>query len=246
MKPFHSPGIAITGHATSDWFLTQTSGSECQAFQLGPSWTSPSPASCFIACIALYSNACNGMIYNKNSQTCYPTGTPFTPIATITNSVPGSDPNDAIFYPKTIPAPQCNGSLGFAVYDVCGTSACLFISTSTATYPSAIDQCDAMNATMFVADSLQKFSLFWYVSLNFINKDTYLGLTDIQSEGDFVWVNGKPLTSDQHAYIWAPGQPDEAGFEDCVEARHGTWPDVFGLNDIPCGRDNRYICEYKE
>ncbi|MDC3957094.1 hypothetical protein KEG38_24745 [Polyangium jinanense] len=65
----------------------------------------------------------------------------------------------------------------------------------------------------------------------------WLGLTDIATEGTFVWESGEPL-----AYThWGQDQPDDYNAsEDCVEMYHvtGEW------NDDNCTYEYHYVCEY--
>ena len=51
---------------------------------------------------------------------------------------------------------------------------------------------------------------------------------------------GKPLSFTR----WAPGEPNDAGIEDCTHMYHqgnfqGYW------NDIPCNHKYGYICQYQ-
>ena len=74
--------------------------------------------------------------------------------------------------------------------------------------------------------------------------NTFLGLTDIGAESQFVWANEEPLSDEQDNYIWITGQPDNAvGDEDCTEVTHGTCTSVFGISDVNCGHEKYYKCE---
>ncbi|KAK7489928.1 hypothetical protein BaRGS_00018793 [Batillaria attramentaria] len=70
----------------------------------------------------------------------------------------------------------------------------------------------------------------------------YLGGSDEDDEGTFVWV------SDNRAitfFDWSPRQPDNNGNnEDCLEIRVVS-PFNSQWNDIPCFIKNRYICEIR-
>ena len=63
----------------------------------------------------------------------------------------------------------------------------------------------------------------------------WIGLSDVVSEGTFVWSNGQPVTYTN----WNAGQPDNSGNEDFVQVwtASGTW------NDLPGGSNLRYVME---
>jgi hypothetical protein len=73
------------------------------------------------------------------------------------------------------------------------------------------------------------------------NPASWIGLSDADTEGTFLWVNGKSVTTSS----WNEGEPnDSGGVEDCVglftsgEAA-GTW------NDFDCGSERAFVCEDK-
>ncbi|XP_020833792.2 low affinity immunoglobulin epsilon Fc receptor isoform X2 [Phascolarctos cinereus] len=68
-------------------------------------------------------------------------------------------------------------------------------------------------------------------------KGSWIGLRDLDIEGEFIWMDGSPLN-----YInWSPGEPNNQGQgEDCVmmRANNGRW------NDAYCrGQQDSWICE---
>ena len=66
----------------------------------------------------------------------------------------------------------------------------------------------------------------------------WIGLSDYLEEGNFTWVDGTPLAFT----AWAPGEPNAAGPEDCVEGSFmGT---TFMWNDNFCGTAFRAIIEW--
>merc|ERR1712142_764444 len=68
-------------------------------------------------------------------------------------------------------------------------------------------------------------------------KRIWIGASDLETEGTFLWTNGKPLSYNS----WARGEPNDHGNrEDCVEVNFrspGLW------NDAVCGALRPFICE---
>lgn len=78
----------------------------------------------------------------------------------------------------------------------------------------------------------------WLVATAFgiMGGDWWVGLNDLQNEGNFEWTDGTPLDFEQ----WSPGEPNNAGEEDCVHLppwAGGYWNDLF------CGAAGGYICQ---
>ena len=66
----------------------------------------------------------------------------------------------------------------------------------------------------------------------------WIGLTDRQNEGTWVWESGKLLTY-RLAPHWKRGQPDNWGDEDCVYINI----DIMGMVDISCKERKFFICQ---
>ncbi|XP_047222427.1 CD209 antigen-like protein E [Girardinichthys multiradiatus] len=68
---------------------------------------------------------------------------------------------------------------------------------------------------------------------------TWIGLRNLSMTGEWTWVDGAPLTNS----YWGPGEPNNlAGTnENCVEVRFFELENSW--NDIPCDRENFWICE---
>lgn len=69
------------------------------------------------------------------------------------------------------------------------------------------------------------------------SKFAYIDITDIQTEGRFVYANGAPINYKN----WKNGEPNNFnGNEDCVIIEHenGLW------NDFPCDQKGLIICEF--
>ena len=82
--------------------------------------------------------------------------------------------------------------------------------------------------------------LFFHLTL--VSSDAtnvFLGATDLEIEGTFVWDYSRNLLSDTYT-DWAPGEPnDHNGREDCIEyaISYKAW------NDISNSYSRCYICE---
>ncbi|GFS25312.1 C-type lectin domain family 4 member M [Elysia marginata] len=194
-----------------------------------------------------YPDSCQSVVYNSHTQNCRPGSVAFGPITRITTAIPDATSADVIFYVRQ-PIPPCDETDNFKIYDVCGTSDCLYVSTEMVdNYTIAESRCDQMNSWLFVANTKARFSLLWYTVDKYINYNTYIGLTDLDEEGTFVWVNGEDLSSEQYQYVWVPNEPSNyywwEGGEHCVEVDFIQYPGFMGLNDARCWEIRHYICE---
>jgi len=68
----------------------------------------------------------------------------------------------------------------------------------------------------------------------------WIGLSDQENEGIYVWVNGDQASSTDEN-LWRPGQPDGGSQEDCCATPFSlTQPHV---NDLECSYSQFAICE---
>ncbi|GFR71388.1 C-type lectin domain family 4 member M [Elysia marginata] len=221
--------------------LTSATGQDCQTEQLGELWTSASQMTCYWQCVARYPDTCQSIIYNASTGTCTPGGVAFSPLEFFKSSIPAANSPDTIYYVEQ-PSPRCYDT--FSLHKKCGFSLCLHIHTSsTASYAKARAQCDKIKSRLFVGNTIARLSLFWHATLESRRKVYWIGLTDLDHEGQFVWENGEILSKQQKQYIWHPGQPDNHGNDEyCAEARpKSNWNQ--GLCDNGCHNNKFYVCE---
>ena len=71
--------------------------------------------------------------------------------------------------------------------------------------------------------------------INGKNKDFWIGINDISSEGTFKWSDGSAL----HFTDWATGEPNNANGGDCGQLQALK---NFKWDDDVCNAHKRYIC----
>jgi len=127
-------------------------------------------------------------------------------------------------------APLACGAPGeFAAAD----GRCYLLGTPAASWAVSSAACDAWGGVLARIDSPEEEALLVQNAAG----DTWVGLNDLDVEGDMRWDGGGELG----AYTrWAPQQPDDfAGSEDCV----ALLADGRGWNDRPCADLRAYFCE---
>ncbi|XP_043083016.1 macrophage mannose receptor 1-like, partial [Puntigrus tetrazona] len=70
-------------------------------------------------------------------------------------------------------------------------------------------------------------------------REFWIGLTDIDEEGAWKWVDGSTLTSG----FWASGEPNRGRAENCVVTYLTKWPRLIGWLDVECNDAFQLICE---
>uniref|UniRef100_A0A2I3HPY6 CD209 molecule n=1 Tax=Nomascus leucogenys TaxID=61853 RepID=A0A2I3HPY6_NOMLE len=68
------------------------------------------------------------------------------------------------------------------------------------------------------------------------NRFAWMGLSDLNQEGTWQWVDGSPLSPSFKQY-WNRGEPNNIGEEDCAEFSGNGW------NDDKCNLAKFWICK---
>ncbi|XP_041349141.1 macrophage mannose receptor 1-like [Gigantopelta aegis] len=116
---------------------------------------------------------------------------------------------------------------------------CFKIVLDKKTYAAARGACIQSGSRLIVLDTPEKNTkiISYFTSHNFVGY-YLIGLTDLQTEGVFVWENGDVAEFTK----WEPDEPNDGnGDEDCVALKLASqsWVDTL------CRGSKKYICEKK-
>ena len=109
------------------------------------------------------------------------------------------------------------------------------VCTTPRTWAEARAKCQAEGVDMLVVDSAGESSWIFQQAVRVRRQPFWIGLSDQRNEGRFEWVDGTRPGFTR----WAPGEPNNAGDEDCVH----YWGDEDLWNDMPCEERLGVICE---
>ncbi|XP_076027222.1 uncharacterized protein LOC143016667 [Genypterus blacodes] len=110
-------------------------------------------------------------------------------------------------------------------------SSCYYISKSQKNWTESRQECLLSGANLVIINSRGEQAF-----LKDLQDRFWIGLSDLDNEGQWRWVDGTGLTDG----IWAPEEPnDEHGGEDCVELLRG----INAWNDAPCSDIKHSVCE---
>ncbi|XP_062617681.1 perlucin-like [Saccostrea cucullata] len=122
-----------------------------------------------------------------------------------------------------------------------GTSCYLFVNDAVDAedWMVAMSFCSSLHAKLVEIETVTEDEfLRLHLLDNKLTGSYWIGLSDIQAEGVWVWTSSQNTPTYTN---WPPGQPDNnAGEEDCAHlyAAFG-----FQWNDYPCNKANNFICE---
>uniref|UniRef100_A0A3B3DF61 C-type lectin domain-containing protein n=1 Tax=Oryzias melastigma TaxID=30732 RepID=A0A3B3DF61_ORYME len=120
-----------------------------------------------------------------------------------------------------------------------------YVSTTTANWQESRNDCLSKGADLVVINDAAEnvsaliFQVLLTLSPSFLL--LWIGLSDRQSEGHWIWQDGTSLGES----FWQPGEPNSYSGrdEDCVEIRN--FNDENNWNDLVCTDPTFWICEKK-
>uniref|UniRef100_A0A8C2YJB6 CD209 antigen-like protein E n=1 Tax=Chinchilla lanigera TaxID=34839 RepID=A0A8C2YJB6_CHILA len=111
---------------------------------------------------------------------------------------------------------------------------CYFFSKSQRNWHDSVTACKEAGAQLVIVESAEEQSFLQQTSKS--KGVTWMGLSDLNKEGTWHWVDGSPLSSSLGNY-WNTGEPNNIGEEDCAEFKNDGW------NDGRCENSNFWICK---
>lgn len=108
------------------------------------------------------------------------------------------------------------------------------LSTTTTTWKRAVEECKNFGAYLVVVDSLEENQ---YLAKMNGHVTFWLGGSDLETEGTWIWQHTKKPLSFKH---WHTGEPNGWRAENCLQIKksdQGEW------NDGSCEQKNHYVCE---
>uniref|UniRef100_A0A3B3QZ97 C-type lectin domain-containing protein n=1 Tax=Paramormyrops kingsleyae TaxID=1676925 RepID=A0A3B3QZ97_9TELE len=106
-----------------------------------------------------------------------------------------------------------------------------YISTENKNWQESRKDCKNKGGDLIIINSQQEQDII-------LGIDAWIGLTDIEREGTWKWVDGTPLTTS----YWRKGEPNDIHDEDCAYNVAGTNA-LIGWNDANCAGRMFWVCE---
>ncbi|MBN3290609.1 CLC4E protein, partial [Polypterus senegalus] len=114
------------------------------------------------------------------------------------------------------------------------THSCYYLSTDQRNWTNSKMYCESQQAHLVIIED-QKEQDFIYKLVK--NKEVWLGFSDLETEGTWVWVDGLPR---KEVTFWNEGEPNNSDMnEDCGSMR----PESATWNDLPCAFQRDFVCE---
>ncbi|XP_053336223.1 C-type lectin domain family 6 member A-like [Clarias gariepinus] len=109
------------------------------------------------------------------------------------------------------------------------------MSTEKKNWTKSRQDCRDKGADLLIINSREEQE---FISKQLDGSVYWIGLSDRDTEGEWKWVDGKPLTTES----WAKNElSDKDGVEDCAEIYHSS--DGCIWNDYKCSDTRHWICE---
>ncbi|XP_051247512.1 C-type lectin domain family 4 member E-like [Dicentrarchus labrax] len=127
---------------------------------------------------------------------------------------------------------------------------CYYFSINHLTWNNSRDECQQKGGDLVQIDSREEQTFLELKLREKMNSDEdkfWIGLTDSEKEGTWLWVDGSPLN--ERLTFWNGSEPDnwtvgDRDGEDCVRMGEKTGaPDLKCWFDESCKASFRYICE---
>uniref|UniRef100_A0A287CW99 CD209 antigen-like protein C n=1 Tax=Ictidomys tridecemlineatus TaxID=43179 RepID=A0A287CW99_ICTTR len=119
---------------------------------------------------------------------------------------------------------------------------CYFFSKSQRNWNDSVTACQEVGAQLVIIKSAEEQNFLQLTSKN--KGSTWMGLSDLNKEGTWLWVDGSPLffpicrrSEGEFMKFWNEGEPNSHGEEDCAEFRGDGW------NDSRCDLEKFWICK---
>lgn len=126
-------------------------------------------------------------------------------------------------------------AIGLCIGGVIIGNQCFKFSTEQLSWEDAKEKCLFQNGRLASLNDPEAFQD--YARQNYGGDKFWLGGSDIESEGEFVWTNGQSLGPQ---FPWPLTQPDNADdVEDCL-----MWGLEGAFNDDPCDMPQKFVCEH--
>ncbi|XP_013364637.1 PREDICTED: CD209 antigen-like protein 2 isoform X2 [Chinchilla lanigera] len=109
---------------------------------------------------------------------------------------------------------------------------CYFFSKSQRNWSDSVTACKEAGAQLVIVESAEEQSFLQLASKS--KGHTWMGLSDLNKESTWHWVDGSPLSLSFMKY-WNPKEPNNLGEEDCAEF------DGDGWNDARCDINKYFI-----
>ncbi|XP_058240737.1 CD209 antigen-like protein E isoform X2 [Hemibagrus wyckioides] len=114
------------------------------------------------------------------------------------------------------------------------SSSIYYISNEVKTWHESRQDCEKREGDLVIINNKEEQE---FITKHLGNKRAWIGLSDKDTEGEWKWVDGKPLTT---AY-WYETEPNNQGDEDCAEISDN--PGMKNWNDFLCFNERIWICE---